>query len=297
MKTKRAAPGMGARSLYNFRRPFSIALGRRNRHRHGVSSKWLWWVAAWLAAIPICAALLDEAAMKMRDQWPDWVEWLALATTDFGLSGWFLAPAALVLLVANLTDWGRLGRARLRQLHDWTSLAFLTLIAVGLGGLIALFLKYAIGRARPRHFDELGAFTFDPSPFDADFASFPSGHATTAGAVTGILFLFFPAMRPFILLFGMWIAATRIVSGAHYPSDVVAGFGFGMLFAFLTAIVFARMGFIFRSGGCGLPARRRLFRLGPLPFRRDRRSQKKSGDEPAPRTQSAAPKPVADRLL
>ena len=52
----------------------------------------------------------------------------------------------------------------------------------------------------------------------------------------------------------IWIAATRAIVGAHYPSDIVAGLAFGFAATVLTAIVFARLGYIFQAEADG-PAR------------------------------------------
>jgi undecaprenyl-diphosphatase len=43
--------------------------------------------------------------------------------------------------------------------------------------------------------------------------------------------------------------------GVHYPSDVTAGFGFGMWFAFATAVWFSRFGLLFRTEGSALRLR------------------------------------------
>lgn len=58
--------------------------------------------------------------------------------------------------------------------------------------------------------------------------SFPSGHATVAGAVIVGLFL---ARRQitawFALVIGLLLCFGRVYTGMHYPFDVVAGFLFG----------------------------------------------------------------------
>jgi undecaprenyl-diphosphatase len=51
------------------------------------------------------------------------------------------------------------------------------------------------------------------------------------------------------------------VAGAHYPSDVAAGLALGFGAAVLTAIVFARLGYIFRQRTVGLPEVKRSFRV------------------------------------
>ena len=88
-------------------------------------------------------------------------------------------------------------------------------------------LKIVFGRARPRLIDQFGAHHFDPLTFGYLNASFPSGHATTVGAIVGILMVWYPRWSLLIVELGLFFAATRIAAEAHYPSDVVAGFLLG----------------------------------------------------------------------
>ncbi|WP_421913401.1 phosphatase PAP2 family protein [Mesorhizobium sp.] len=204
---------------------------------------------------------LDLPAGMLRDQWPPGFVKLADFLTQFALGGWYLIPAALLLVVANLTDWRSLSRRTLMLAYNWTSLAFLVLSAVGLSGLAVNVLKYAIGRARPSHFQEFGVLSLHPFAMDASFAGFPSGHATTMGAVFGIALLLFPKRWYIALALTAILTSTRVFVGAHYPSDTVAGFGLGFAFAVASTLVFARLGFMFRQVRSGLPVRKKTFRL------------------------------------
>jgi len=116
---------------------------------------------------------------------------------------------------------------------------------VALSGLISNIVKRAIGRPRPELFGDQGLFSFNPFMHNSDYESFPSGHATTDGAFWTALALLFPPLRWPFLLFGLYLALTRVFVGAHYPSDVTVGFGWGMWFAFLVAVLFARHGIVF----------------------------------------------------
>ena len=114
-----------------------------------------------------------------------------------------------------------------------------------LPGIVANIAKYVIGRARPKHFAEAGALAFDFWSGDASWASFPSGHATTAMALGLALALLFPRLRWVFLSLGFWIAVSRLFTRAHYPSDVLAGCLVGGLFAWLLARALARHRLIF----------------------------------------------------
>ena len=108
--------------------------------------------------------------------------------------------------------------------------ALLTAISGGLANV----LKALVTRARPYTFDEdlaksatditgwqfLGTSGF----WDASHRSFPSGHTATAWALALGLSLLYPRAK--LLFFALATLATyqRLYSGAHYPSDTLAGF-------------------------------------------------------------------------
>jgi len=112
------------------------------------------------------------------------------------------------------------------------------LINIGLAYLKAQFvfslivvrlLKIFLGRARPGYGSE---FTFFETSFK--YNAFPSGHSADA-FVSGV-FLFFllkqtryAGSRFLPLIFAFLIAISRVFVSSHYPSDVAAGMGIGIL--------------------------------------------------------------------
>ena len=251
-----------ARSASNARSTVQIVRNRR-KHRPAIYPllDWKTPLCFCLSLIAISALLLDAPLASFRGHWSLALFGPAEYMTEIGWGGWYIIPWSIVLLVVNLRDWrGHSGR-RLLILYNWTCMAFFTLIATGLSGLIVNIAKRSIGRARPQLFPDMGAFSFNPFAIDPYYASFPSGHAATIGSVGGILVLFFPAARHVIIPLAIWIAATRAIVGAHYPSDIVAGLAFGFTATVLTAIVFARLGYIFRQEPFGLPNVKRTFRI------------------------------------
>ncbi|MDX8460328.1 phosphatase PAP2 family protein [Mesorhizobium humile] len=250
------------RSLGNFSDTMSI-VQRRFAVRPARYPRILWsvWLLAWALLIVAVFLRLDAGAGEMRGEWSAGFVRFTDFFTQFGLGGWYLIPAALCLVAANLTDWRGLSRDGRMLVYNWTCFAFLVLCAVGLSGLAVNVLKYGIGRARPLYFDSFGVLSLHPFAMDARFAGFPSGHATTMGAVFGILLLLFPRRWYLALAVTACIASTRVFVGAHYPSDTVAGFGLGLAFAVVSGLVFARLGFIFGRSGSKLPMPKRTFRL------------------------------------
>ena len=263
---KAAAAGrfrqMARRSRYNLAGTVAHVRTRHAARRPPSSHlPWRTLLSVVLLSILLAALLLDGIADRYRAEWPDWLRTAAGLMTDIGLSGWYIVPAVVILLVMNLADWRKAPMRRRMAWANWTGLAFYVLLSVAGSGLIVTTLKRLIGRARP-HVEE-GIAAFDPISFSAAYASFPSGHSTTVGAMTAVLFLLLPKARLIVLPLGIWLASTRIFVGAHFPSDVLAGFVFGFGFAVAAALLFARLGFVFRKGPGLFPVRRDSFRLFP----------------------------------
>jgi undecaprenyl-diphosphatase len=56
-----------------------------------------------------------------------------------------------------------------------------------------------------------------------DQFSFPSGHAMSAFAIAVPLSMFYPQLQIALLALSLSIAASRVLLGMHFVSDVVAG--------------------------------------------------------------------------
>lgn len=143
--------------------------------------------------------------------------------TNLGKADWILWCTGLYCLGMLAVDWERLGqRMRMAVMMSWTYCAFI-FSAVAASGVIALALKWGLGRARPKYFEQFGPVDFDVFAFQLSHTSFPSGHSTTIAALAAALVLLFPTWRLLIIVCAFWIAFSRIMIGAHYPSDVIAG--------------------------------------------------------------------------
>lgn len=96
-------------------------------------------------------------------------------------------------------------------------------------GLLALALYYLLKRwtQRPRPFRSVDGIVAHVPPLD-EF-SFPSGHTLQAVSFSLIACAWFPVLIPLLLVFTLLVAASRIVLGLHYPSDVLAASGIGLL--------------------------------------------------------------------
>lgn len=98
------------------------------------------------------------------------------------------------------------------------------MLAAGAVGLVVYkLLKSATTRARP--YQVLRDIRAGIDPLDA--FSFPSGHTLHAVAFTLVAIAYFPALAPLLVPFTLLVAASRVVLGLHYPSDVLAGAAIG----------------------------------------------------------------------
>ena len=172
--------------------------------------------------------------------------------THLGLSGWILVLSALLAVSVAAQDLPALDKSRRSRRAAWHGLALFAFAAVAATGTLASLVKNTIGRARPRHLDELGALHFDPGAFTASFASFPSGHSTTIGALCTVLALLAPRWWPAWLLVALLAGGSRVMVGAHYPSDVLAGLAFGAAGSLAIAYWLAGRRLLFRVPAGGL---------------------------------------------
>lgn len=72
-----------------------------------------------------------------------------------------------------------------------------------------------------------------------DRYSFPSGHTLHAVSFTTIAVASFPVLGWLLLPFAALVAASRVILGLHYPSDVVAGAILGVVLARLVLFIAA----------------------------------------------------------
>ncbi len=116
---------------------------------------------------------------------------------------------------------------------QWKDAGWQSLIAHGLAALSANILKHAIGRPRPKF---MHAGNLELSPVSGSgWDSFPSGHAAAAFAVATLLAVRFPRARWPILVAAVAIAASRVIRGSHYLTDVAGGTALGCIMGMIAA--------------------------------------------------------------
>jgi undecaprenyl-diphosphatase len=122
--------------------------------------------------------------------------------------------------------------------------------AIAVPSLFATIIKNLIGRARP-FVAGSDVWAYEPFSWHARYASFPSGHATTAFAALVAIGAIFPQARALLWIYAVLIALSRVVITAHHPSDVIGGAIVGAVGAVLVRNWFAnrRLGFAVTTDG------------------------------------------------
>jgi membrane-associated phospholipid phosphatase len=129
--------------------------------------------------------------------------------------------------------------ALLHQLDPSRRWAIPRLVAcTAAAGVLADVLKMLVVRVRPYDFTLQGSVwsTFGPwlPGWNAGSGgqSFPSGHTATAVAMAATLMWLYPQGWRLFLALAILVGCQRVVSGVHYPSDVLFGAAIGCTTAF-----------------------------------------------------------------
>jgi len=169
-----------------------------------------------------------------------------------GLASGYLITFGLAFAVLH---WGghfpRLRRFALpmRALSPIPAFLFL---AIAASGIVVDVLKVVFGRARPKLFIQANIYDFTWLNWHPDHWSFPSGHSATIVALMTALWYLWPQHLLFYTLAAAIVAAGRIVVGAHYLSDVVAGALIAMLTTRYAAQILAKGGIDLMAARQGL---------------------------------------------
>ena len=110
-------------------------------------------------------------------------------------------------------------------------------LAVAAANVLQVVLKRRFRRKRPCEVSPHPLVHVRPGRLPSDRFSFPSGHAMNAFAVSSVLALCCPWLAPALALVAISVAASRVVLGLHYVSDVVAGGVFGVVLGGLAYVL------------------------------------------------------------
>ena len=201
-----------------------------------------------LAAVIDCMIMFDTAASVWARGLPHWFSAAFEEITNLGLSGWFLFPSGFVLLALAAVMSASLTRMTQGVLAALAVRFGFLFLAVGVPGLFVAIVKRLIGRARPYVDNPDDPFTYMPFVWRPEFASMPSGHATTAASAAIAIGAMWPQSRAAMWLYAVVIMLSRVVVLAHHPSDVIAGALVGAVGALWMRRHFAARGLLFAAG-------------------------------------------------
>lgn len=205
-----------AQNRYDFRQFWNESLTFAQQPFHWEGSDWLKLgvATATIAAVTQADQSIKEEALK--DQ-----SYINSFPVKAGKFYGEIYPAAIVAGGFGLYGY-------LADNQPSKKIAFETVQTVLYAGAITTFLKIVIGRARP--FTDKGIATFRPFlPFNDDYHSFPSGHATLAFSVSTVLANNVDSdwLKALIYVPAVVTCGSRVYQNTHWTSDVLAGAAIG----------------------------------------------------------------------
>lgn len=173
--------------------------------------------------VPCCAFLLLLA--------------MVLIPIDATLARWFSGSADSVVPHGVFSCLSQSGRAPANllllgsilacsRLRRWR-VACLSVTGGVVTALVVEAIKHLVGRARP----DAGQFALAFSPLSdaGNWHSFPSGDTANAFFVAAFCVAFYPRYAALFWSWGVLVAVSRVALARHFPADVIAGAGIGVL--------------------------------------------------------------------
>ena len=219
-------------------------------HRPLSSTGWLL-----LATIILVAALIpfDGDLSQHAQRLPENIVVFNERITDFGTFSWMIYGSGSVVIAAYILRRVSRSETVAQKAKTARRLSLYFFVTIGSASALVHLIKFAVGRARPELFLEYGAHSLTPFAGEWLFESFPSGHSAAVGSFFGAFAMLAPRFRIAFAFGALTIGVTRVIVGAHYPSDVAAGLLTGLWTALMMAFVFARQGWLFRLDEKGWP--------------------------------------------
>ena len=154
----------------------------------------------------------------------------------------FLAVKLAYVLVGILIYFLYKSSKKIQEKHFHT-----LLFAIGSG----LFARYLLKESIVYFFKEARPYIADPgiklliSPLiGEEYQSFPSGHALFFFAVSTALYLHHKKLGSIFFVSSILMGIGRVMVGAHYPLDIIAGALLGMMTAYLLSLFLEKKRFL-----------------------------------------------------
>jgi undecaprenyl-diphosphatase len=144
----------------------------------------------------------------------------------FGWTTYLATGFSVVILYLLLRVWNAADTGRVMKTVLW---------GVLFSFLIEKVIKLFIDRPRPYgyFYDAIaeGGVVLNTMFHSHVANSFPSGHTALVTCIAAVLVSFYGKRLSFLYAVAGFLGITRVYVGAHFPSDVIAGFGVGLLAA------------------------------------------------------------------
>lgn len=184
------------------------------------------------AACGLLALTVDrEIALGLREGLSKETRNAFLPITDLGKADWYIVA---LIAAYGLGRLAFLRAAPLAVAQAWYALSRVSLYlmaSLALSGALLHTLKILVGRMRPKMLFREGLYGAEPFGFNLDFDSFPSGHSQTIWVLMSALTILWPKGAPVFLGWAVLVSSSRVIVGAHFPSDVLMGSFIGIMSA------------------------------------------------------------------
>ena len=155
--------------------------------------------------------------------------------TELGSSAWYLGLSLFFIIIFWINK--KFKFLRIKKDNKISNLFLSSFCYIIIAGIVTQIGKNIIGRPRPNYSNFESGLNFSFFTFDSSYHSFPSGHSSTIFMVCFIFCATLPRLKYFFYFFASIIAFSRVIVGAHFFSDILAG-------ALLALIVFKILNYI-----------------------------------------------------
>ena len=143
--------------------------------------------------------------------------------TILGNSAWYFVlsiGAGIVCYFINKFNFFYAYKKIIKYYKKFSLFLFFSLVTTA---VFTYLIKFLVGRPRPNHTSFDGSFEFNFFTTNSDFHSFPSGHTSTIFTFALVASFFLPKLKYFFIFLAGIIGSSRIITSAHFITDVFGG--------------------------------------------------------------------------